>query len=242
MKKILLLIFVVLLGTMFLTSCKSSSSSSGPSVNDFENLMNPEKYDFAVIVNDADGVMIIPVSLFDEKSDLTLKINGQNVDLEYLWFTYFAEYNFTPGTTYEFELISAKSSYKANLQVPYSVNVTNFPAEFDPTKALTLNWQVAQNNKLQLVEIYYYMNSWDDDEDGEYYKSISPSLRSYTFKANAVPANCDNYDISVVNANYVTSGRVSFIGVTSDEEEYYSYDKKSIDIREKALNIIKKIK
>lgn len=134
------------------------------------------------------------------------------------YWTISASLDLVPGTQYDLVFKKNGDTVASQaLRMPYPANVT-FPASFDPSKAASMNWQLAEDNNYQFVSLTSMLNEDDDDWD----KIIPASDRSLTFPANAVKSfgPGTNYDMMLAQMNFEKSDRVAFSSFSTASKNY----------------------
>lgn len=171
-------------------------------------------------------------SAITEEDVFTLDINGETHGFQGGY--YFGEWSFNamaelePGTQYN--LVFKKNGNTVasqTMRMPYQAEVS-FPATFDPTKTASMTWEMAGNNKYQVVSLY--SESYDDDDDWD--KSIAVSARSFTFPANAVESYGPDteYGMMLAQMNFEKTGRIAFSSISFASEEYGSGAHTKLDV------------
>ncbi|MCB5252708.1 MAG: hypothetical protein RBR69_05620 [Candidatus Cloacimonadaceae bacterium] len=184
-------------------------------------------------------------SAISEDDVFTLDINGETQ--EFWGGNYFGEWSFSTmanleqGTQYDIVFKKNGNTVASKtLRMPYRANV-NFPASFDPTQTASMDWEMAGNNKYQIVSLYSESEMEDEDDDWE--KSIPNSARSFTFPENAVEGFGPEtgYDMMLSQANFEKSGRIAFSSI-SFAAEFYGYGEPAKLDASELRNIAKNIK
>lgn len=163
-------------------------------------------------------------SAISESDVFTLDINGESH--EFMSHFMFDEWYISamvelePGA--EYAMVFKKNGNTVasqTLKIPYNAAVS-FPDSFDPTNAATMNWNMAGNNKYQVVSLSSTGEGFDDDDDWE--KVIDVSARTFTFPANAVEdfGPDTEYDMILAQMNFEKSGRVAFSSFSFAVEMY----------------------
>ena len=161
-------------------------------------------------------------SAITEDDTFTIDING--VSLEFL-----SEYdsgswsiqtmaNLEPGTQYDLVFKKNSSTVASEaLRMPYQASV-NFPVSFDPNESTTMNWQMEENNKYQLVRLLSESDYGGDDWE----EAISVSDRSFSFPVNAIGSYGFNteYSMMLVQMNFEKSSRVAFSSISISSKDY----------------------
>jgi hypothetical protein len=165
---------------------------------------------------------------------VTLQINGREVELVFddccCGGDYWAEYDFQAGSSYRIAITHAGRTNEANIRAPNELSITSTsPTVFNPRSPFRINWSMQGNTNIQgfewMADWRVGVWGWEDDYG---IINLSSSARNYTFPANTVtiPENSQywNVDMSVLAANYATSGRVLFLSLASDYRYYWSDD------------------
>ena len=126
---------------------------------------------------------------------------------------YMFSYSFQPGNTYQFEIKANDSYTKAQLKIPYTLQVYNFPQRYNPNEDYELKWTVEKDNQAQFVNVFNGVNDY-------LLESIKPKLRSYNIKKECVPEDVKSCNLYVYDMNYVSKDRFVLFAITGDQKLY----------------------
>ena len=253
MKKIKNVIIVI--SVLLMLSC--SNKTTAPT---FFELLNPDKYDFALFIHTLEHVVMdeygnyieythviypfVGIDLFDHEVLDEISVFVNSIQIQPINYFYFYT-NLNPGERYLFEVRALGKVYKAYLNAPYDLKITNHTAIFESDKDYFFEWEMENSNSYQSIELSSYVHI--DDEVYEsfgYSKSIHRNRRHYTIKANSV-SDADEAIISLTSFNYSTNNGLVFIGYAFDVMigDRWSHTPLSDDETKRVMkrNIIKKI-
>ena len=222
MKKIKNVIIVI--SVLLMLSC--SNKTTAPT---FFELLNPDKYDFALFIHAFEGVVMdeygnyiehshviypfVGIDLFDHEVLDEISVFVNSVQMQPINYFYFYT-NLNPGEKYLFEVRALGKVYKAYLNAPYHLKVTNHTAIFESDKDYFFEWEMENSNNYQSIELSNYEHI-DDYNSFEYSKSIHRDRWHYTIKANSV-SDVDKAVIHLASFNYSTNNGLVFIGYAFD--------------------------
>jgi hypothetical protein len=144
-----------------------------------------------------------------------LTIDGSDVPVELYnydneWSVTAYNLMLTPGSTYSVVFTkNGNTIISKSVKMPYP-STCDFPATYNPTESVSLNWTMDGNNQLQYVSVS--ASNWEnttDNYDEEMYQ-VSNSARSYTVPANAVQdlGVGTEYELGIIQMNNYFSGKV----------------------------------
>lgn len=238
--KITRLLFLLLSITLllFISACSDDDNDGGISS---PPEITPDAYDWAIyliqtneVFNKTDEFMIVLEWLGDdsaisETDDFALKIDGEIHALS--GSNYFGEWIFSAyadleaGNQYNFEFFKNDNRISnARLQLPYQIDVIQFPDTFDPSTTTSLEWNLENDNQYQIISAMSYDPAEFDQED-EWEVVIPPSYRSYTIPPNAVTdfGPTTTYELLLTQINFTKTGRTAYLA-GSITEKFYGED------------------
>jgi hypothetical protein len=261
-KSILSIIVMAMLLSMalFVASCNSSDNDGDGGISGV--VLDPEELDpsqvdfyFAVTYLDFDEwdyredyyvLNVIPINPMIDVENVIVMVDNEEIQGEFYYGYFIAEVQLNPGQEYEFKLIAGDTTYSANLKTTYNATNASFPDEFNPSQSHTVSWSLSNNNQYQIADAWSYLWDWeneDNDQESEYMKALSPSDRQHTFPANAVEnfGPETEYELAIVQVNMKTSGKLVMMANSGVWADYYDYDYKNEDMKEKIANRSQKI-
>jgi len=244
MKRIKTILLVIMLVSIALlaTSCgdKGKKSPTGPGggipnipgLANCENWVTLTNYDYPNLHAEVD-VTLMRTTQFTSTPVITLSIDGQawQLDEEGVVLTsyagrYYANGIFvrsTPlvaGQTYSVSVSINGASTTGSIKMVEVPTLTTSSETFVHTSAMTYSWTLSENPTWQSVYIYCMKNWSEMQEIAE--EDLAASVRTYTIRANTVPANWSYVDFALTVENIVVSDRTAFSSENSDEKMFYN--------------------
>ena len=181
-----ILLYLAVLSFVFI-SCSSSSSndneegSGNPSDLPLENLMRQDISFMVVTIEefeeDLDAYVMINTT--ENYESVSLKINGNQVQLESWFGFYFADLELTPAQQIDFELEADDNSYSGSLTIPGLVQAS-FPTNFDLSSSYSFSWEIDQDPPSFIA----WLDIDTDDEWVEKADLLGGDARSHTFDSS----------------------------------------------------------
>lgn len=229
--------------SLFIISCSSSDDKKDSGsitdifgIGDIEDL-DPSKWDFYLgVMHDEDWddygrdmgyyITVVQINPQAATGNLTVKVDGNTVQMENWGFYWFGPADLQEGQTYNFSLDTGNKQYSASLQIPYNITSATFPSTFQVDQSHTVSWTLANNNKNQIAEAWSYYWDWDEDQESHYYKELKPSDRQFTFPANCVEdfGPETEYDLGILQIDYKMANKLVAVAMTGAFEYYWDDD------------------
>ncbi len=220
-KPILLLLSLLLLAS--LTACSDDDKDDDGSLSDlpFEELMNNEISFMGFFVDEWMDEIETEVTIFilEEHESVSLTLNGDEIELESFFGFYYAETDYTPGSSVEYNLTVDGNSTSGSITIANIPN-GNFPEEFNLNADYSFSWTIASNPQAFVAEI-----SIEDDED--WYDTIVElpgSARNHTFSRD-IYSSFDEDDLWYIDAgitavNFEVNGNMLILSGAGSYETY----------------------
>ena len=262
MKKsiVVLLAGLLVLSILFVTGCDSdkkkddNGKNNGGSIFDLDEL-SPDRFDFSIaVIADSydeeygeDWCRNTEYYIFVDKinpevvvNNLTLKINNEKVievsvsPEDSYWYTF---YDLEQGREYKYELSTSTQTYTGNLKTVYIPTSISFPEVYNAKEPGVISWSLAKDNQAQLFWAESFKYDVDEDYYSEYYKELSPSVRSYTIPANSIEYYGDNtgYWLNLTQINMTLSGKLALLSMHDYSREYWYWNYSGEDRREETI-------
>jgi hypothetical protein len=148
----------------------------------------------------------------DGIESVEMTVDGVPVVLENLYgYDFIGNVEMNVGQTYDVDI-----TYNGNVHHNFDLTaadspVINWPATYESTEALPINWDLDYNAEYQFLDGWAYNDS--DDEDDDNFKEFDSSDRDWTIPANWLNSGYDYYDLSLSELNYIYSG--DFLALSS---------------------------
>ena len=237
MKNLLLIIVVVGVGILF-TACTESTKPSERLMDDWWDLLDPDKFEFVIdvwheieyrdpyneliFIGNAISVARLDHKAIDFDDDVTLKIDGEYAGYRTSAISFFGNegigflHKLVEGKLTDFEISINGKTTRARMRIPYfDIRYVDLPERFDMTEDFRFGWDIDGTNENQFV----YLNGFTDVEETIDFiidKSISPRLRRHTFTKNEMAAIGDKgrfYSSAIFNINHTTKDEFLFLGI-----------------------------
>lgn len=222
-----ILLIMALVGLLILSACNKDKDNNPTGIPD----ISPANYDWDIYFISVDGQdksdsYILLINYLGNPNNLApgdvyqVEVGAQNLNLMGHMGTYYSYVNLTAGEEYSVKFKKNNSVLSsANLKMPYKTN-TQFPANYVPTNAATMNWTLQTNNEYQFAGVEAY--DWNSEDDDDYIVVLNNSARSATIPANAVDdfGSQATYSLMVTQMNFKKNGRFAFSSISSETKDY----------------------
>ena len=231
-------IFGFLAFMLFIFSACSDDEKvkSGLSVSD---LWDQEMFDIQVNVSyldftDANGLdtgkrlFLFISGLYDyeeqvikvSSDDISLKINGDEVELRFLKETVMAYHDVDPKSLLDFELNINGDIATGSLKLAENVTFKGEPYYFQNKQNLKIEWELAENTRMQ-----YITDTFDPYRSKSKFSKLLPNdSREYTIAGKNFTSDTTYMNVLVSNINYFTAGKIVFVSESASVTKLISKD------------------
>jgi hypothetical protein len=235
--KIILLLLLVMFSAFMVTGCGESDDNDDN--NNTTVPTNPDDISFATAdwfvsfisvggfkANVTTSIMVYylnPTNVPTAEDVVVLKVDNVDVNLQPLgWLPglYTTSAMLNEGQSYNVELLfNGTSKVNTPLTMAYIPNAT-FPNSFSYNQSANVSWSLAGNNQYQFIGASSYGPG--TDQDSNYSKQLTNTVRSYTIPANSVTnyGTATEYYLDLDQTNYKNINRVALMSFANDSQSY----------------------
>lgn len=226
MKNCNTILSMMLILSLTLFSCSSSSSDDddqgqGPSDLPIDRLLSEDISFMVVTVEVFDDELETFLLMFikEDHQNVTLQINGSEVEMGKMFGYYFGDANVAPGESFTYSLNVDGNTRSGSLQIPASVEAS-FPPEFDLGSDFSYSWTTSSDPEGFLAFLFI-----EHEEDGiEQADLLNGNQRSHTFSRNIYSGLSEEdlwyVDASISAINFNIHDDMVFLGGFEDIHEY----------------------
>ena len=226
MKKCNTVLSMMLVLSLMVFACDKKSSDDdngglGPSDLPFDELMSEEISFMIASVEIFDGELETFLMMFikENHQNVTLQINGNEVETGKLFGYYFAEANLAPGQSFTYSLNVDGKTRSGSLEIPAAVQAS-FPPEFDLGSDYSYSWTTSSD-----PGVFVAFLDIDHDEDWiEQADLLNGNQRSHTFNRSLYSGLTEEeiwyIDVGIGAINFNVQDEMVFIGGFETHQEY----------------------
>lgn len=235
LKKVIVFALLASLSLFLVTACSSDDDNDKGS--SFSGLLDPEDayqegVSFHVIVADmglidepyrygSHMVMITAIDPDHFEADITVSVNNQEVeDVFGMYQTWGFEYDFVVGDTYLLEINAHNETFSRSIKIPYRMTNAEFPESYSPSQSAEVSWVLEGNNENQLIAVH--ADHPGDDEYDDWFRELSPTVRSYNIDAGVVEdfGTDAYYSIGIMQVNFSMTDEIVVLALTGEYQDY----------------------